>query len=598
MHFETLTNSSLSLPLWVDAICVNQDNNDEKTSQILLMGDIFAMAQHVIVWLGDDAKDLDCFHWFHRTVLPATTKFRRNLEGRLDDGGGPWMEQIRQNDADFWRSEMSIEPFNGMSWNECWASYCRFYSRHRWFRRAWIVQEVSLAQNILVFCHSRIFPWPELAALGTIAIPTTLRFFDLVNSKETLSLKVEDIMPVVRLNQIRDGVSRSSKAMQQDGGDYHGQWIKLWIDMQEKMRDYLATYEADKVLSILGIVKRLQPAGEADIIYEELPKNQSRDEVYLWASKVLLTNRCLELLLQTPEDRIGRSRNLPSWVPDWSVKVTVRNNLAHSPDFHAGRSTAISTEPRVVGRTLFLKGLKVDAVKDICEDSSSSTTWFLSIFSFVEKCRRQYPYSGQPTPDALWRTLAWNHDLNDKTFPAPSHYSQHFHNWAESHLAWYFVSQSREPDRRATIEEEYVDIRRKLCDLDREFESLVPELADIKQRESKAQAELDQHPHRTIKRGLLGVFVDQKLGGYPLGARTSRLFYTPDGFLCLGSPDVTEGDEVWIIPGLAMPVILRPRDGGNERTYQYLGPCYVHGIMQGEFMTDDLNGRLCEIEIL
>lgn len=598
MHFDTLARSSPSLPLWVDAICINQNNNDEKTSQILLMGDIYATAQHVIVWLGDDAKDLDCFNWFHRTVLPAILNLGRNLEGRSDDWEKTLMQRIRPNDADFWRSEMSIEPFDGMSWNECWVSYYRFYSRRRWFRRAWIVQEVSLAQNILVFCRSRIFSWLEFALLNTIAAPTISRVLDLVKSTELLSLEPEDIMPVMRLNHLRSSVSRSSKVMQQDRGDYHGQWIKLWIDMQEEMRGYLATYEADMVLSILGIVKRLQPAEVADVIYEDLPKNQSKDEVYLWASKVLLTNRCLELLLQTPEDSIGRSRDLPNWVPDWSVRGTVKTSLAQTPDFHAGRSTAISTEPRVVGRTLFLKGLKVDAVKDVCEDSSSSTTWFLSIFSFVEKCRRQYPYSGQPTPDALWRTLVWNHDMSDETFPARSHYSQHFHTWAEMHLAWYFISQSNEPHRRATIEEEYVDIRRKLCDLDREFESLVPELVNIRQRESKVQAQLDQDPHPDIERRLFDVCIDPKLDGYPLSSLRSRLFYTPDGFLCLGSPDVTEGDEVWIIPRLAMPVILRPRDGGNERTYQYLGVCYVHGIMQGEFMTDDLNGRLCEIGLL
>lgn len=47
--------------LWIDAICINQDDNDgefgEKTKQIPLMGSIYAKAGRVIVWLGDGRED-------------------------------------------------------------------------------------------------------------------------------------------------------------------------------------------------------------------------------------------------------------------------------------------------------------------------------------------------------------------------------------------------------------------------------------------------------------------------------------------------------------------------------------------------------------
>jgi len=37
-----------------------------------------------------------------------------------------------------------------------------------------------------------------------------------------------------------------------------------------------------------------------------------------------------------------------------------------------------------------------------------------------------------------------------------------------------------------------------------------------------------------------------------------------------------------IIPGCSVPILLRRRNGGRESRFEFLGPCYVHGIMDGE----------------
>ena len=57
--------SSYLLPrlLWIDSICIDQDNSSEKTAQVKLMGQIYSRASFVAVWLGSsDTQDLD----FHR----------------------------------------------------------------------------------------------------------------------------------------------------------------------------------------------------------------------------------------------------------------------------------------------------------------------------------------------------------------------------------------------------------------------------------------------------------------------------------------------------------------------------------------------------
>lgn len=59
LALSRLRNRQLERILWVDAICINQSNRDEKTKQIPLMREIYAQAQHVIVWLGEAYEDGD-----------------------------------------------------------------------------------------------------------------------------------------------------------------------------------------------------------------------------------------------------------------------------------------------------------------------------------------------------------------------------------------------------------------------------------------------------------------------------------------------------------------------------------------------------------
>jgi hypothetical protein len=43
--------------LWIDAICINQDDSDERVKQIMLMDRVYTNATGLLVWLGPEADN-------------------------------------------------------------------------------------------------------------------------------------------------------------------------------------------------------------------------------------------------------------------------------------------------------------------------------------------------------------------------------------------------------------------------------------------------------------------------------------------------------------------------------------------------------------
>ncbi|KUJ11220.1 HET-domain-containing protein, partial [Mollisia scopiformis] len=56
LALRRLRKSSDIRVLWVDALCIDQENHIEKSHQVNLMGEIYRCCARVFLWLGDDSN--------------------------------------------------------------------------------------------------------------------------------------------------------------------------------------------------------------------------------------------------------------------------------------------------------------------------------------------------------------------------------------------------------------------------------------------------------------------------------------------------------------------------------------------------------------
>src|SRR6266480_2595140 len=117
--------------LWADAICVNQDNNQEKTHQVRLMREIYARADRVIIWIGKERlKDSKGFQL-------AKSLYQKCHGERYDIDTGV---------LDFGDFDCESKGVSEPLFDPNWIALFEIIS-HPWFGRVWVIQELLVAQK-------------------------------------------------------------------------------------------------------------------------------------------------------------------------------------------------------------------------------------------------------------------------------------------------------------------------------------------------------------------------------------------------------------------------------------------------------------------
>ncbi|KAK1761582.1 heterokaryon incompatibility protein-domain-containing protein, partial [Echria macrotheca] len=108
-----------TLTVWIDAVCINQTDNAERSHQVQLMARIYARARRVLVYIGEE-----------------------------DNRSSSLILQL---------GEGKLEPWN---FAEVTALLARPY-----FWRVWVLQEIALAKSAILLCGDVSIPWQDFARL-------------------------------------------------------------------------------------------------------------------------------------------------------------------------------------------------------------------------------------------------------------------------------------------------------------------------------------------------------------------------------------------------------------------------------------------------
>jgi Heterokaryon incompatibility protein (HET) len=124
--------------LWIDALCIDQSNIEEKNQQVPQMGRIYSSAESVIIWLGP-ASDKS------HIAFDAFEKTRKRIEVPGEAFNTLKFILAMPNDDQFANSMLDI-------------------LNRKYWTRVWIVQELFLATQGRVTCGSRSMPLDDLVA--------------------------------------------------------------------------------------------------------------------------------------------------------------------------------------------------------------------------------------------------------------------------------------------------------------------------------------------------------------------------------------------------------------------------------------------------
>jgi hypothetical protein len=254
--------------LWIDAICINQDDEKEKSQQVRLMSYVFTCARRVRVWLGE-AKTED--------RIPEVFDFLINVvrKKRLKT---PWNHDV-------------IDMRNG--------EISRFLSR-AWFTRRWVLQEFVLACDLKVHCgrHSLAGEW-------------FMKSIDVLNERSKAGSKGLSPMAMDALEALAEIRDRQ-----------HGT-----LSLLRRCHRSECTDNRDRIFALWGLEDVTSWTSSPGSLRDRFPIDYSKDwlETYMALTLHYASHgRMCEIALHLFEFGSLRqqSQNWPSFVPSWNLSRT------------------------------------------------------------------------------------------------------------------------------------------------------------------------------------------------------------------------------------------------------------------------------------
>ncbi|KAI1283441.1 heterokaryon incompatibility protein-domain-containing protein [Xylaria sp. FL0933] len=433
--------------LWIDNICINQVDTNEKSHQITLMRHIYYRANSVIIWLDpspDTAIAID---------LLKEISLSRGLTGV--QGAHLYGQRDQRHRL------LALARLIG----------------NEYFNRLWVVQEIASARKIQVLCGDQSIRWDDLTfVLIFMGNPEMLR-----------SLQRTEDMGVVACDQ--DSLRHANTILNTKSSVSRGVSSSLAFVLCN-FRSLKCKDPRDKVFGILGLVRNT----DHPLIHPDY--NKTEIQVYKDVAKYVFTvENTSRKLLALPFAGVGHCRRLqelPSWVPDWAANMRRKRGEGDDEDqvddvlspsqytfsyliqplsnygnhtdimeagefdfkptsLRRGYQAALDTgvEIKLVSEdVLSIRGFVVDEIQsltsifDIPFDDTMRIShtimtlamlgWFEEAEALAKTVPTPYP-TGQPIEEVVWRTMIGDRLLEEDDShvvrPAPDDYGQVYENY-------------------------------------------------------------------------------------------------------------------------------------------------------------------------
>lgn len=158
--------SNAPLYLWIDQICIHQNDLQEKSLQIPLMRQIYSRALRTIAWLGDgDYTTKIAFETLHE-MAQSWLKVVLKPSTNAQTGSA----ELPQNDSDPGNSSYSSTPRSDPTKEQSKA--VKRILANSWFTRVWIVQEVAVSTDLIMQSGSHTISFDHLLAAMWVFVRT------------------------------------------------------------------------------------------------------------------------------------------------------------------------------------------------------------------------------------------------------------------------------------------------------------------------------------------------------------------------------------------------------------------------------------------